>query len=164
MAQLGKGPDRRILVAVTVAVVIAVTAGVLLFLDRGDDDSSETKAPELGACAVLSGTREGARHEEVDCDDASAAYEVVSADGTCDENAEITIDGSCLALSAEAGDCFDLGSIDEPAAKVDCSDADTGSTIVKVVSVGKADDQCATGAQPLRNTARDTLLCLGPAA
>ncbi|MCR1784102.1 hypothetical protein KVF89_16295 [Nocardioides carbamazepini] len=51
-----------------------------------------------------------------------------------------------------------------PATKVACTEGATNTSIVKIVSVGKAGEKCANGSQPLENVTRKTLLCLGPAA
>ncbi|MBV6727248.1 LppU/SCO3897 family protein [Nocardioides daeguensis] len=141
----------------------------------GQEKVEEAKAPKVGECVNLTGSSMNADHDEIDCGDAEATFKIVSDKGNCDDaeqNYTISLGTTdsgnvadlCLALNAAKGDCFDLGSMSTAATKVACAGAGAGSSVVKVVLVGKAGDECANGAQPLENKQRKTLLCLGRAA
>lgn len=173
MANLGGGLLGRILGAV---VSIAVALGAYFVFFKGQEKVEEAKAPKVGECLVMSGSSFDADHQEVECGDATAAYKVAGDKGDCDAvelNYTISIGNDrtsgnvadlCLALNAAAGDCFDLGGMSTPAAKVACGEGAGNTSIVRVTSVGKAGDECADGDEPLENKLRKTLLCLRPAA
>ncbi|GAA4078226.1 hypothetical protein ACFFOS_06860 [Nocardioides kongjuensis] len=157
-------------------VVMLVIVGVKYFAaEKVTEKVEEAKAPKVGQCLIMTGSSFDADHKEVDCADAEAVYEVVSDKGGCDDaelNYTISV-GSvdsgnvadlCLALNAAKGDCFDLGGMSTPATKVACTEGASNTSVVKVVSVGKAGEQCANGAQPLEDKKEKTLVCLGPAA
>ena len=157
-------------------VVLVVIGGIKYFAaEKVTEKVEEAKAPEVGQCLIMTGSSFDADHEEVDCAAADAVYKVVSDKGGCDDaelNYTISVgrvdSGNvadlCLALNAEKGDCFTIGGMSTPSTKVACTEGAGDSSVVKVVSVGKAGEQCANGSQPLENKKQKTLLCLGPAA
>ncbi|GAA1529384.1 LppU/SCO3897 family protein [Nocardioides humi] len=173
MANLGGGLLGRI---IGLVVSLAVAAAAYFIFFKGQEKVEQAKAPKVGECLVMTGSSFDADHEEVECDDAKAVYKVVGKDGGCDDaelNYTISLGNDrssgnvadlCLALNAAEGDCFDLGGMSTPSTKVACTEGAGTTSIVKVVSVGKAGDECADGAQPLENKTRKTVLCLGPAA
>ena len=153
-------------------IVMAVIGGIKYF---GTEKLEEAKAPDVGECLIMTGSSFDADHKEVDCGDAEAVYKIVSDKGSCDDaelNYTISVGSAnsgnvadlCLALNAKKGDCFDLGGMSTPATKVACTEGASNTSVVKVVSVGKAGEECANGAQPLENKKQKTLVCLGPAA
>lgn len=149
---------------VGVAIIVAV---VFYFVqNKGQEKLEESKAPDVGDCLSVTGTV-SAEHEEHPCADLAATYKVTADDGDCDENEttyKISLGSSnsgnvadlCLALNASKGDCLSLGVSTEE--KVDC--ATTKGTSLKVASVGKSGDTCATPGQPLEYKKRDLLYCL----
>lgn len=172
MANLGGGLLGRIIGGV---LSLAVALGAYFIFFKGQEKVEEAKAPKVGECLVMTGSSFDADHKEVECGDAEAVYKIVGNKGGCDEaelNYTISLGTSnsgnvadlCLALNAAKGDCFDLGGMSTPATKVACTEGASNTSIVKVVSVGKAGEECANGAQPLENKTRKSLLCVGPAA
>lgn len=173
MANLGGGILGRIIGGV---VSIAVALGAYFIFFKGQEKVEQAKAPKVGECLVMTGSSFDADHKEVDCGDAEATYKIVSDKGSCDEaelNYTISLGNDrnsgnvadlCLDLNVAEGDCIDLGGMSTPAAKVACTEGATNTSILKVVSVGKAGDKCTNGSQPLENVTRKSLLCLGPAA
>lgn len=168
MANLGRGLLGRLIGGV---LSLAIAGGAYFLFFVGQEKVEEAKAPKVGECVNVTGSSMNADHDEIDCGDAKATFKIVSNKGNCDEaeqNYTISLGTTdsgnvadlCLALNAAKGDCFDLGSMATAPTKVACAGA--GSSVVKVVSVGKAGDTCANGAQPLENKLRKTLLCLGP--
>ncbi|KRB77815.1 hypothetical protein ASE01_06370 [Nocardioides sp. Root190] len=149
---------------VGIAIIVAV---VFYFVqNKGQEKIAEANAPEVGQCLSVTGTI-NAKHEEQKCADLAATYKVTADNGDCDENEttykislgsgnSANVADLCLALNANEGDCLSLGASTEE--KVDC--AATKGTSLKVASVGKSGDTCASPGQPLEYTKRDLLYCL----
>lgn len=168
MAQLGKGLVGR-LIGAGVAIAIALAIGFVW--NKGSDKVAEAKAPDVGECVYFEKDGTNDKTVDADCGDAKSSHKVVSDEGDCgpaEVNFTISDVGSasdaivdlCLVLDVKAGDCFDQTTED----KVDCAATAGEATVVKVASVGKAGDDCATPGLPQEYTKRDILLCLVPNA
>lgn len=156
-------------VAIIVAVVII---GVKHF---GAEKIEQSKAPKVGECVNITGTKASPDDEGVDCGDADATFKVVGDDGGCDEaemNYTIStgskdsgnIANLCLELNAAKGDCFDnLASETLAASKIACKGANK-QTALKVGAVGKIGTKCPKGTQGVENKTRKTVICVGPIA
>ena len=154
--------------SVVLAIIVAV--GIFFIKNKGEEKIEQAKAPKVGECINVKGSF-NAKHTELKCSGATATYKVAGDDGKCDGN-ETTYKISlgtgksgnvadlCLGLNAKVGDCFEFSATSEE--KVECTK--TGSSIVKVASVGKSGEQCASPAQPVDYPKRGTLLCFVPNA
>lgn len=159
--------------SIGLVLLLVVGGGFWIYDKFNGNDSENDKAGEVGDClAVEDAMVLDDKAEQVDCKDQTATY-VITGEGekesACDAN-ELTYqldDGegetwfSCLWPNVADGDCLTGDSVP---LKVECSAGEARLTVALVDDSSADESQCPKQSQPLVNTKREKLLCLGPAA